>query len=68
MPDRILLWIPRGANEGRCVFVECKAPGKTWTPNQARERDRHIDLGQEVYMVDTFDAVDELITHLRLKF
>ena len=50
-----------GGSRGRAVFVECKAPGKDWTELQARERDRLRVLGQLVFLVDTYEAVDDLM-------
>ena len=61
VPDDILLWIPIGTSRGRLVFVECKAPGKKLTDLQALEAGRLMGLGQLVFMVDTYEAVDDLL-------
>jgi len=58
VPDRILLF------SGYCVFVEAKRPGQTWTGPQARERDKLRALGQKVYLVDSYKAVDDLMLKL----
>jgi len=60
VPDRILLF------NGHCIFVECKAPGKTWTAKQAVERDKLQEAGQFVFLNSTYDEVDELIEALKL--
>lgn len=61
VPDRLVMWSPL-----HVVFVECKRPGKTWTPAQGRERDKLIALGQLVFLVDTKEAVDKLLQNLLL--
>lgn len=47
--------------EGRVVFVECKATGKKPTPAQGRDHARRRKMGFRVYVVDTFEAVDDFI-------
>ncbi len=61
VPDDIVLWIPTGGFRGRAVFVECKSPGVGWTELQAREAGRLMVLGQLVFLVDTYEAVDDLL-------
>lgn len=60
-PDRIILWDP-----GNVVFVECKRPGETWTGPQSRERDRIRAKGHVCELVDTKEAVDNLLDKLVL--
>jgi hypothetical protein len=60
-PDRILLWLPKNI-----CFVECKAPGKTWTKPQGRERDRLRAKGHQCELVDSKEAVDKLLDNLEL--
>lgn len=55
MPDRICV-VPRGI-----FFVECKATGKVATAAQLREHALLRELSQSVYVVDSKQAVDELI-------
>jgi hypothetical protein len=45
---------------GRCCFVECKRPGAKARPGQLREHDRMRALGELVFVVSTFDEVDDL--------
>ena len=61
VPDRLLVWPLENF-----VFVECKAPGKTWTKAQAKHRDMLRRMGFKVFIVDTYEAVDELIEILSL--
>lgn len=68
VPDRLNLWIPEGYIVGKCIFTEMKAPGKTWTEPQSRQRDKLIELGQEVYLVSTYEEADKLIDHLIEKY
>lgn len=39
-------------------FVECKAPGVLPTAAQCREHKRLLDLGVEVYLVDTYEKAE----------
>ena len=54
VPDR-LVTLP----EGRIIFVELKATGKKPTELQQRDHDRRRDLGCEVLVLDSKEAVDE---------
>lgn len=56
VPDRLLV-LP----ESMAVFVECKAPGKKPTPAQEREHQKLEALGHKVWVVDTYESVDELV-------
>ncbi|WP_373089337.1 VRR-NUC domain-containing protein [Zhongshania sp.] len=53
VPDR-LVTLP----EGRVIFVELKAPGKKPTDNQLRDHQRRIELGCDVRVIDSLEAVD----------
>ncbi len=61
VPDRLLIW----PLDNHC-FVECKRPGETWTKAQEKHRDKLRAMGHKVYLVDTYEAVDELIEILML--
>ena len=56
VPDRLVL-LPGG----RMVFVELKAPGRHPTPLQVAQQQRIVGLGFDVWVIDSFEAVDELI-------
>lgn len=53
VPDRIV-FLPGG----RVALVECKAPGKKPTELQLRVHQRLADLGAEVWVLDSVEAVD----------
>ena len=55
-PDRVV-FLP----DGRLIWVECKAPGKTPTAAQLREHERMRKLGQQVVVVDSCKKVLNLI-------
>lgn len=55
-PDRICL-LPGGV----LFWVEVKAPTKIPRNIQLIRMDRLVSLGQSVHVVDTFDAVDQLM-------
>jgi hypothetical protein len=63
VPDRIVAW-PAGPYHGwtrdpaRVVYVECKAPGEKPTRAQERDHERRRAMGFQVYVVDTYTAVD----------
>lgn len=63
-PDRIVM-LPSvtGFTEGGgyTVFVELKAPGKKPEAHQLREHERMRKMGQEVEVIDSLEAVDELL-------
>lgn len=58
-PDRFIWW-----PGPHMVFVECKAPGKKPTPLQAREHARLRADGFRVEVIDSFEAVDELLEEM----
>lgn len=72
---RKLRWIGRqGApdnmfwfSEGRLAFVECKAPGEVvdWRSQQGREIRRMHDDGLDVYVVSSFEQVDDMIHRVK---
>jgi hypothetical protein len=49
LPNRIPIWI------------ELKAPGKKPEPHQVREHNRMRKLGELVEVIDSYEAVDNLI-------
>lgn len=53
VPDR-LVTLPGGW----VIFVELKAPGKKPTDNQLRDHQRRIELGCDVRVIDSLEAVD----------
>lgn len=59
VPDRLLSF-----KYGQIVFVECKRPGKEPTEKQAADHKRRRDMGFRVEVVDSKEAVDELIQQL----
>lgn len=56
VPDRIVV-LP----DGRVVFVELKAPGKTPTALQEKEHNRLRSLGQDVRVIDSREGVNALL-------
>jgi hypothetical protein len=56
VPDRLL--IPPG---GCGFFIEFKRPGKTATPEQAREIGKLQSKGQHVYVVDNVEEGRRII-------
>jgi hypothetical protein len=66
VPDRIVTWPSRAFNRTtRIQFVECKAPGKEPNAGQLRDHARRRAMGSEVFVVDTFEAVDKYIKENR---
>jgi hypothetical protein len=60
-PDRIVM-LPSGLEGGGVtIFVELKAPGKKPEAHQLREHNRMRDMGQEVAVIDSMEAVDDLL-------
>lgn len=55
-PDRIFI------RDGRIVIIEFKAPGKPPRKSQDREIKRMLRYGAEVYIVDSMERVDEILT------
>ncbi len=56
VPDRIVL-IPNG----KVVFVELKAPGKTIRPLQLKRKSQLEHLGFKVYLIDSLQGVDSFV-------
>ena len=56
VPDRIVL-IPNG----KVVFVELKAPGKTMRPIQLKRKSQLEYLGFKVYLIDSLQGVDSFV-------
>lgn len=46
------------------IWVELKAPGKKPRPGQVREHQRMRDMGQDVRVLDTIEAVDKFISEV----
>jgi len=57
VPDRLCI-LPNGI----IFFVECKAPGKKPTPLQAREIGTIRHLGIDVYIIDSYEDIDGIIS------
>lgn len=55
-PDRRVMLPDRPA-----FWVELKAPGEKAEPHQKREHDRMTKLGEQIYVVDSFERVDEVL-------
>ena len=60
VPDRMCV-LPGG----RVVFVELKSYGKKPTPLQEIEIGRLKDLGFEVFVIDSSEKLDKLISRLK---
>lgn len=56
VPDRIVM-LPGGW----IIFVELKASGKKSTPLQEVQQKRILDLGFEVLVLDSKEAIDDFI-------
>lgn len=56
VPDRLIL-LPKG----KIYFAELKALGGKLRPLQAKRKDKLESLGFKVYVIDTFEKVDELL-------
>jgi hypothetical protein len=56
VPDRIVL-IPNG----KVIFVELKAPGKTMRPLQLKRKSQLEHLGFKVYLIDSLQGVDSFV-------
>lgn len=59
VPDRIVFFY------GMTVLVELKAPGKKPTPLQIAKHKELEKLGQQVFVLDTKEDVDQFIQGLR---
>lgn len=60
VPDRLVM-LPHGI----IAFVELKAPGEKTRPIQDRQIEKLQRLGQQVYVLDTKDSVDEFVKEVR---
>ena len=58
LPDRMILF------NGRCVFVELKAPGKTSRPIQRHVQEMIMAQGFDVFELDSAERVDEFMRSL----
>ena len=66
VPDRIVMWPKVPQPGGWCddafiEFVECKAPGEKPTPAQARDHARRRAMGFLVWVVDSYESVDNYL-------
>lgn len=55
-PDRVVM-LP----DGRLLWIELKAPGKTPSPVQLREHAKMTRCGQHVHVIDSMEGVDEVL-------
>lgn len=60
-PDRLVMMPVNDRGRDTTIWVEVKAPGEKAKPHQLREHERMRKMGQRVEVVDTFDAVDEIL-------
>ena len=56
-PDRVVM-LPGGL----LYWVELKRPGQKAEPHQAREHERMRGMGQRVLVIDSFEAIEALLT------
>lgn len=61
VPDRLVSWPATCCHLPEVAFVECKATGKKPTPAQRRDHKRRREMGHNVYVVDSYEAVDAFI-------
>lgn len=59
VPDRLCVF-----PDGVSVFIECKAPKKKPTVLQAHEIERLRNLGQQVFVVDSKELIDDIVDGL----
>ena len=59
VPDRLCVF-PNGFT----TFIECKAPTKKPTVLQNREIEKLRNLGQDVYVVDSKESIDRIMSTL----
>lgn len=63
--DRMVVWSVLSENtlyhEGLVDFVELKAPGKKPDGHQEREHQRLRTLGCNVFVIDSYEAVDAYV-------
>lgn len=60
-PDRLVMLPVNDWGRDVTIWVEVKAPGEKAKPHQLREHERMRKMGQRVEVVDTFEAVDEIL-------
>lgn len=60
VPDRLCI-LPLGI----FAMVECKAPGKQLRPAQKATCQRFLELGHSVFLVDTYEKVDAVISRFK---
>jgi hypothetical protein len=62
-PDRLIMLpsIPNIEDHGFTYLAEVKRPGGKPRPGQLREHARLRKIGQRVVVIDSFEAVDELL-------
>lgn len=62
-PDRVMFMPNTGCDNiaGFTIFIELKAPGQKPKTHQLREHNRMRRMGQEVEVIDSLEAVDELL-------
>ena len=65
-PDRLVM-LPDmraayGTDAPSTIWVELKAPGKKAEPHQLREHERMRKMGQRVVVIDSFEAIEELLS------
>lgn len=63
VPDRIVT-LPFGL----LYFVECKRPGQKASPAQAADHKVRRELGFNVWVVSTFEEVDEVLRTMRFEY
>lgn len=60
-PDRLVMLPHRGYYEHCTIWVELKATGVKPEAHQVREINRMRNLGQHVEVIDSIEAVEELL-------
>lgn len=63
-PDRLVM-LPAGQcwhGATSAVWVELKAPGQKAKPHQLREHDRMRAMGQHVFVIDSLEGVEDLLS------
>lgn len=63
-PDRRVMIPENGLRYGCALWVELKAPGKKPTKMQAGEHELMRRCGERVWVIDTFELVDDLVSWL----
>ena len=65
-PDRLVMWDRSGGDFEYPAYVSCwvelKAPGKKPEPHQLREHERMRAMGQRVEVIDSIEAVEDLLS------